>query len=109
LEDETSGRIIPEGLYVEIPEERLRQAGKVAQVLGPEVFDKFPLLPGMTPMNSDLTELVLNRTWRPALSITGVDGLPPLSSAGNVLRPHSAVKLSLRLPPTLDGETAGQI
>ena len=48
----------------------------------------------MTPMADDLTELVLNRTWRPALSVTGVDGMPPLSSAGNVLRPHTSVKLS---------------
>jgi acetylornithine deacetylase/succinyl-diaminopimelate desuccinylase-like protein len=74
------------------------------------VYDKFPLLPGMTPMfddRHDLSELVLNRTWRPALSITGVDGIPPLASAGNVLRPYTAVKLSLRLPPTLDGKRAG--
>ena len=60
-------------------------------------------------MNPDLTELVLNRTWRPALSITGADGMPPLSSAGNVLRPHTSVKLSLRLPPTMDGKLAGEL
>ena len=47
-------------------------------------------------------ELLLNRTWRPALSITGADGLPPLESAGNVLRPETALKLSLRVPPTVD-------
>jgi acetylornithine deacetylase/succinyl-diaminopimelate desuccinylase-like protein len=52
---------------------------------------------------------VLNRTWRPALSLTGIDGIPPLSSAGNVLRPHTAVKLSLRLPPTVDGKRAGEL
>jgi acetylornithine deacetylase/succinyl-diaminopimelate desuccinylase-like protein len=63
----------------------------------------------MTPMNPDLTELVLNRTWRPALSITGADGLPALSSAGNVLRPYTSVKLSLRLPPTLDGKRGGEL
>ena len=73
-------------------------------MLGTAVYDKFPFLPGMKPMADDLTELVLNRTWRPALSVTGADGLPPLASAGNVLRPHTAVKLSLRLPPTLDGK-----
>jgi len=78
-------------------------------VLGDEVFSKFPFLDGMTPMAGDLTELVLNRTWRPALSVTGVDGMPPLSSAGNVLRPYTSVKLSLRLPPTLDGKRAGEL
>jgi len=52
---------------------------------------------------------VLNRTWRPTLSITGADGLPSLTDAGNVLRPHTSVKLSVRLPPTLDGERASRL
>jgi acetylornithine deacetylase/succinyl-diaminopimelate desuccinylase-like protein len=109
IEDETTGKIKLEGLHVEIPQERIQQAGKVAEVLGNEVFDKFPLVEGIQPMAKENTELVLNRTWRPALSITGVDGMPALASAGNVLRPFTAVKLSLRLPPTLDGNTGGQI
>ncbi|HEX7803389.1 MAG TPA: M20 family metallopeptidase [Pseudoxanthomonas sp.] len=109
LEDEATGKIKPEGLFVDIPQERLEQAAKVAGVLGDEVYSKFPFLPGMRPMSEDLTELVLNRTWRPALSITGADGLPPLDSAGNVLRPQTAVKLSLRLPPTLEGKRGGEI
>ena len=109
IEDEETGRILLEGLHVEIPADRLVQAAKVAEVLGTAVYDKFPFLPGMTPMADDLTELVLNRTWRPALSVTGVDGLPPLGSAGNVLRPYTSFKLSLRLPPTLDGRTAGEL
>ncbi|WP_369943822.1 M20 family metallopeptidase [Xanthomonas medicagonis] len=109
LEDEATGKIKIEGLYADIPEERLAQARKVAEVLGDEVYSKFPFLPGMRPMHEDLSELVLNRTWRPALSVTGADGLPPLASAGNVLRPETAVKLSLRLPPTLDGKRAGQL
>jgi acetylornithine deacetylase/succinyl-diaminopimelate desuccinylase-like protein len=106
LEDEASGRIVVEDLHVDIPEQRLAQARRAAEVLGDDVFDKFPFLPGMSPMASDLTEMVLNRTWRPMLSVTGADGLPALSSAGNVLRPFTAVKLSLRLPPTLDPRVA---
>ncbi len=109
LEDEATGRILVEDLFVEIPEQRIVQARRAAEVLGSEVWDKFPFLPGMSPMDADLTELVLNRTWRPALSITGADGLPPLGSAGNVLRPHTAVKLSLRLPPTLEPKRAGEV
>ncbi len=109
VEDENTGRIILEGLHVEVPAERLEQAKEAARVLDTAIFDKFPLLAGMKPMSDDLTELVLNRTWRPALSVTGVDGMPPLSSAGNVLRPFTSVKLSLRLPPTLDGKKAGDL
>ncbi|MEN1958997.1 M20 family metallopeptidase [Luteimonas sp. MJ246] len=109
IEDEATGRILLDGLHVEVPAERLAQARKCAEVLDTAVFDKFPFLPGMTPMSDDLTELVLNRTWRPALSITGIGGMPSLESAGNVLRPETAVKLSLRLPPTLDGKRAGEL
>jgi acetylornithine deacetylase/succinyl-diaminopimelate desuccinylase-like protein len=109
IEDENTGRILLEALHVEVPAERLAQAKKSAEVLDTAIYDKFPFLPGMTPMADDLTELVLNRTWRPALSVTGVDGMPALSSAGNVLRPYTSVKLSLRLPPTMDGKRAGEL
>ncbi|EIT67892.1 MULTISPECIES: M20 family metallopeptidase [Hydrocarboniphaga] len=108
LEDETSGAIKPADFHVDIPAQRVEQAQQVAQALGDEVYTKFPFVAGMTPVTSDLSELVLNRTWRPALAVTGVDGLPPLASAGNVLRPQTAVKLSLRLPPTLDGKRASE-
>jgi acetylornithine deacetylase/succinyl-diaminopimelate desuccinylase-like protein len=109
LEDETTGAIKPRELYVEIPAERVEQAKITAKVLGDAVYSKFPLVPGMQTVTSDLAELVLNRTWRPALSITGVGGLPPLDSAGNVLRPFTAVKVSLRLPPTLDASKVGDV
>ena len=49
---------------------------------------------------------MLNRTWRPALAVTGADGLPPLANAGNVLRPQTTLKLSLRLPPHVDADAA---
>ena len=109
LEDQATGEIRIDELFAEIPQERVEQARGVAKVMGNEVYDKFPFLDGMKPVDNDLTELVLNRTWRPALAITGIDGLPNLGSAGNVLRPTTAVKVSLRLPPTLDGDKAGQI
>jgi acetylornithine deacetylase/succinyl-diaminopimelate desuccinylase-like protein len=107
LEDEVTGEIRPRELHVEIPAQRVAQARRTAEILGSDVYAKFPLLAGMQPMNADLTELVLNRTWRPALSVTGVGGLPALDSAGNVLRPCTAVKLSLRVPPTLNATRGG--
>ncbi|MFZ5438411.1 MAG: M20 family metallopeptidase [Myxococcota bacterium] len=108
VEDLESGKVKLPELHVEVPPERLEQAKKAAQVLGEAVYDKFPFVEGMKPVTGELTELVLNRTWRPALSVTGVDGIPPLGNAGNVLRPFTAVKLSMRLPPTADGKKAGE-
>lgn len=108
IEDSETGKVLLKELHAEVPAERMEQARRAAEVLDTAVYDKFPMVDGLKPMNDELLELVLNRTWRPALSVTGVDGMPPLESAGNVLRPHTAVKLSMRLPPTADGATAGE-
>jgi acetylornithine deacetylase/succinyl-diaminopimelate desuccinylase-like protein len=108
LEDPQTGHIKPKELYSEIPAQRIEQAKAAAGILGNEIYNKFPFVQGMHPVTDDLAELVLNRTWRPQLAVTGVDGMPPLESAGNVLRPKTAVKLSLRVPPTLDGAKAGE-
>jgi acetylornithine deacetylase/succinyl-diaminopimelate desuccinylase-like protein len=109
LEEEGGGRILPSGLHVPIPSERIEQARHAAATLGDAVYSKFPWVQGMRPADEDLAELVLNRTWRPALSVVGADGLPPIADAGNVLLPRVALKLSLRLPPTLEPAKAGAL
>jgi acetylornithine deacetylase/succinyl-diaminopimelate desuccinylase-like protein len=107
LEDEDTGTVRPAELYAQIPAERVAQARHAASALGDAVYTKFPLKTGMSPMREDLTELVLNRTWRPQLAVIGIDGLPRPGDAGNVLLPYTRAQLSLRLPPTLDAEGAG--
>jgi acetylornithine deacetylase/succinyl-diaminopimelate desuccinylase-like protein len=107
LEDEATGAVIPASLYAQIPAERVEQAKRAAAALGDTVYTKFPFVPGTRPMSDDLTELVLNRTWRPQLAVVGIAGLPRPGDAGNVLLPYTEAKLSLRLPPTLDAEAAG--
>jgi acetylornithine deacetylase/succinyl-diaminopimelate desuccinylase-like protein len=102
LEDASTGAIIPEWLHVEVPAERLAEAKATAKVLGDEVWSKFPFLGDMQPVSKDPLELLLNRTWRPALSYIGQAGLPDLVQGGNVLRPKTSIKLSLRIPPSLD-------
>ncbi len=107
IEDERSGAILSPAFHSPIPGARLKQASAAAAILGSSIHGKFPFITsGAVPMSSDLTELVLNRTWRPALSIIGADGLPPAANAGNVLRPMTELKLSLRLPPTCDAPAA---
>jgi len=104
VEDATSGEILPETLTVEIPDQRMEQARAVADVLSDEVFSKFPWCDTTKAVSSDPVELILNRTWRPALAVTGQEGMPALKDAGNVLRPYTTLNLSLRIPPTLDPE-----
>ena len=109
LEDEASGSIRPAGLYDQVPAERVAQAKAAAAILGDAIYAKFPFAGGTRPMADDLAELVLNRTWRPQLAVTGIAGLPLPGDAGNVLLPGTTAKLSLRLPPTLDAAGAGRL
>jgi len=106
IEDESSGRILPEFFHAEIPAQRAEQAAAVGKVLGSFCFERFPYVDGAHGVTRDVTEAVLNRTWRPFLAYTGVGGMPSLDNAGNVLRPHTALKLSLRVPPTVDATAA---
>ncbi|MBS35784.1 MAG: peptidase M20 [Thiotrichales bacterium] len=106
VENEQTGEIKASLFDVQIPEQRRRQATHAAGVLGSNVYDKFPWMEGTEPGTDELAELVLNRTWRPALEITGASGLPAIADAGNVARPQTTVKLSVRIPPTCDPERA---
>jgi acetylornithine deacetylase/succinyl-diaminopimelate desuccinylase-like protein len=101
LEDEKTGAVVPKDLYVSIPQQRVDQAKQAAQILGSHVYDEFPFAKGVEPVTRELAELILNRTWRPQLAVTGMDGLPQPKNAGNVMLPETIAKVSLRLPPTL--------
>ncbi len=111
LEDSKTGELLPESFHCQVPASRLVQAKATAAILQDEVYKRFPWACGADgaltlPTTTDPTQALINRTWRPTLSVTGVDGFPDMGSAGNVLRPYTAFKLSLRLPPLVDGNEA---
>jgi acetylornithine deacetylase/succinyl-diaminopimelate desuccinylase-like protein len=111
LEDSASGHLLPQSFHCDVPSSRLEQVRTTAGILKDEVWKRFPWSCGLDggptlPTTTDPVEALLNRTWRPTLSVTGVDGFPEMKSAGNVLRPYTAFKLSLRLPPLVDGNQA---
>jgi len=117
IDDVDTGRVQIEQLHAPIPEQRLLQAQKTGEILGSSVWDAFPWVgcshgpePGMSmmPTTDDPVEAILNRTWRPALSVTGGAGLPKIDEAGNVLRPMTKLKLSMRIAPTVDGDAASK-
>ncbi|MEZ5704904.1 MAG: M20/M25/M40 family metallo-hydrolase [Burkholderiaceae bacterium] len=116
LEDSATGRLLPASFHCEVPPERLAQAQATAAILGDELYKRFPWAHhdcgGSTafalPTTTDPVQALLNRTWRPTLSVTGADGFPEMRNAGNVLRPYTAFKLSLRLPPLVEAAEAVQ-
>jgi len=106
IEDEDSGQIKTEALFADIPEQRLEQASLAAETLQELVYEKFPWAVENPQPSESHTELLLNNTWRPTLAVTGQDGMPTLVNAGNVLLPYTVLKLSFRLPPTVNADDA---
>ena len=106
LEDSHTGQIKLPQLATKIPSGRVLQAERTAQALGDEIWNKFPLQHGAEPVTKNNVELILNRTWRPSLAITGAEGWPAIGNAGNVLRPTTTLKLSIRIPPHVDAHAA---
>jgi acetylornithine deacetylase/succinyl-diaminopimelate desuccinylase-like protein len=108
LENPVTGDLLLDELHVTLPADRRAQAVTAARVLGAEVAGRLPWVKGVHALSNDPTELIINNTWKATLAVTGAEGLPPLQSAGNVLLPEIACKLSLRLPPTCDAVRATQ-
>jgi acetylornithine deacetylase/succinyl-diaminopimelate desuccinylase-like protein len=116
LEDSKTGRLLPASFHCEVPPDRLAQAQATAAILGDEVYKRFPWahadcggsVQSALPTTTDPVQALINRTWSPTLSVIGADGFPALQDAGNVLRPYTAFKLSLRLPPLVDAAQAVQ-
>ncbi|MBI3371346.1 MAG: M20 family metallopeptidase [Betaproteobacteria bacterium] len=111
LEDSATGRLLPDSFHCALPAACVKQVRATAAILGEMVWKRYPWSCGADgtaalPTTSDPVEALLDRTWRPTLSVTGVDGFPEMKNAGNVLRPYTAFKLSLRLPPLVDANAA---
>ncbi|WP_118183339.1 M20 family metallopeptidase [Paraburkholderia phosphatilytica] len=111
LEDASNGNLLPDGFHCPVPDDRLREAEITAKILGETVWKTMPWACGadgrqVLPTTTDPKQALLNSTWLPSLSVTGASGLPALEDAGNVLRPRTAFKLSLRLPPLVDAAKA---
>jgi len=106
VEKADTGEILIKEMHVEIPVTRMEQTQHAAKVLGDAVYQDLPLLDKVKPSIGTNTNLIINRTWKPALSITGIDGVPSVENGGNVTLPAISIKLSMRLPPTCDAEKA---
>ncbi len=119
IDDSRTGRLRDPVFQSPVPPDRLEQALTAGAVLGDRIWQQFawvrqgdgpdgPDGEHARPVTTDPVEAILNRTWRSTLSVIGAAGLPPLQEGGNVLRPGTALKLSVRLPPTVDAHRAAQ-
>ncbi len=106
VEDSSTGEILVEELYAEIPAEHVAAAKAVAAEFGDLLADGLPTVDGVTLMGISAADRVLRSTWHPTLSVVGMGGIPEPEIAGNVLRPYTTAVLSFRLPPNVDAHTA---
>lgn len=106
IEDSSSGRIVIDELYGPVPEEVLLAADAVALEFGDVSARDMPTIDGLELMGDSPSQRIINRTWMPTLSVTGMGGIPSPEQAGNVLRPSTTATLSFRLPPNVDASLA---
>ena len=100
IEDEKTGEILLDELKTDIPSHINDNVIQLVSLL--EEHQTFPV----HPSTDDPVEGHLRTTWKPALSVVGADGLPGSKDAGNVLRPYTGLKLSMRIPPLVDHNKA---
>jgi len=109
IEDVNTGEIKVKELFVDIPDSVNKQITQSADGMGSETYEEFPFVSGAEPVDKkDIPKLILQRTWHPTLCVTGAEGIPSLELSGNVLRTHTNIKLSIRIPPTADAEKCGK-
>jgi len=104
IEDSNNG--ILKLFQTEIPEYYQNSAKTAADLIGKP---NIPLLPDVKYMEEDPANLLLNNYWKPSLAIVGAAGLPAMPVAGNVLRPFTTVRISIRTPPNFDCNVGGDI
>ena len=108
LHDPVTGVVKIDSCYTPIPEKKIAELQKAAQVLGNKVWNHAPLLTGVNTKLKDNAEILIQETWKPALTVIGISGLPDIANAGNVVPGKIALRLSMRIPPHIDVEKAAR-
>lgn len=108
IENSKTGKILLKTAQNKIPHNVIKAAKQTAALLDGKIYNEFHWNQNAKPISEDLVELILNNTWRSNLCITGAEGLPIMADAGNVLRPFTKIKLSLRIPPLVNAMKVGE-
>lgn len=108
IENSDTGEIIIPESKVPLPKNRENEIRRLVTIVKDDYIKNYPFFENTQPIHKELFDLVVNNTWQSTLAITGADGFPEASTAGNVLRPFSSVRLSFRFPPGVDTQKVGE-
>jgi acetylornithine deacetylase/succinyl-diaminopimelate desuccinylase-like protein len=104
IEDDATGEILlPELRGAGIPADYAAALAEVALEF-PDLG--LPVVDGLHLLGKTSADRLQARAWSAALEVVGADGLPASRDGGNVLRPYTTAKVSIRLPPDVDAESA---
>ena len=109
IENSKTGEVLIPEMHVEISDNIMQQATALAEVLGDELWSSLPTVETLESQSKDVSEMLLDINWRPALSVIGADGIPSVQSAGNVLRTNTDLKISFRIPPGVNAEEVQEV
>lgn len=104
LENAETGEVLIPSMYSEIPEEYIQGAHKLAETFDPR--QAFSYEGDTVSMKDSAFDAVIAGNWKPTLSVLGADGLPPPDKASGLVRTHTTLKLSFRIPPGVNAEQA---
>jgi len=100
LDSSETGQVISD-LNVEVPAWKEEECKEIVKLAGENLFKKYKIVDGASWCNqTDPHKIYMQNTWEANMSITGAGNLPPIESAGNVVRNKTSVRISMRLPPT---------
>ena len=89
---------------VDIPAERYQDAYTLAKEFGNDFYDQTPKVEGLKFVSANPLDLKLNASWRPQMTVIGLNGLPKVECAGNVMLPELTFKVNMRVPPTFNNK-----
>lgn len=101
-----SGEITLDELSMTISDHVRNSAHKAAGVLKTTEAHGLAFADNVQPLHEDIAEQIIANTYLPQLEVIGIDGMPAISDAGNVLLPFTTLALSFRLPPRVDPSVA---
>jgi acetylornithine deacetylase/succinyl-diaminopimelate desuccinylase-like protein len=107
IQDPKTGELTVKEAFTTLPEGRKFEISKTANYIGKiEDYKKneLPLYEETETLSQNLEQLIINSTWKPTVTVTGVNtrSTPSISDAGNASVRELEVKLSIRYPPKFD-------
>lgn len=104
IEDSRTGEVLLPELHTNIPSDVYSAAAATHHIL--KRTDDVTFVDGAKPVTDDPVIQIINKNWKPTLTVVGCEGFPNLQNAGNLIRPFSSMRLSIRLPPGVNGSEA---